>query len=375
MAQTAAIYGLAGLELTDAEISFFKDAQPWGFILFARNIGDGDQVRALTDTLRALTGRAETPILIDQEGGRVARLRPPAFRPASAAAVFGKLWEETPGKAEKLCWLNSFLMGQELARLGVTVDCLPVLDLPQPGADPIIGDRAYGMTPGQVIPLGRRAAEGLLAAGVLPVIKHIPGHGRAEADSHHALPVVTTPAEALAAHDFSPFRAMSDLPLAMTAHVVYTAFDPAHPATVSPTLVNEVIRSKGPAGIGFDGLLMTDDLSMKALQGSLGERAEASFAAGCDVVLHCNGQIDEMAEIAGVVPRLEGQAFDRAARATAWLTPLPGAVGPQDAETLAAMETYLAQALSPAQTVAQIGPDPTQAPAPSIARLGPGARA
>lgn len=306
----ACILGCAGPMLTAAEKAFFADVRPWGFILFARNVETPDQVRALTAALREAVGRADAPILIDQEGGRVQRLRPPHWPSYPPARAYAEL-----PSAEQLAItrLGGRLIAQDLAELGIDVDCLPVLDVPSQDAHEVIGDRAYAATPQDVAALGRAAAEGLMAGGVLPVMKHMPGHGRARADSHHDLPVVDAAAQDLEACDFPPFRALADLPMAMSAHVVYPAFDPHRPATLSPTIVEEVIRGR----IGFDGLLMTDDLSMRALSGGYRERAETARAAGCDIVLHCNGDMAEMQAVAGGAGPLEGRAAERASAALA----------------------------------------------------------
>ncbi|MDB5438050.1 MAG: beta-N-acetylhexosaminidase [Caulobacteraceae bacterium] len=307
MAARACILGLEGPNLSPGERAFFQEADPWGFILFARNIQNPDQVRALCLELRATVGR-QAPILIDQEGGRVQRLGPPHWRRYPPGAIYGAV---TGGEA--LARLGARLIAHDLHALGIDVDCLPVLDVPVEGAHDIIGDRAYGKTPTKVAAFGRAACEGLLAGGVLPVIKHIPGHGRAFADSHEALPRVDTPLAELRAHDFPPFKALADMPLAMTAHVVYAALDPERPATTSPLVIGQVIREE----IGFDGLLMSDDLSMKALSGDFATRTRDSLAAGCDLVLHCNGLMDEMRPIAESCDALEGEALRRADAALA----------------------------------------------------------
>ncbi len=301
----AVIFGCAGPRLTPQERQFFAASDPCGFILFQRNCETPDQVRSLVAALRQAVGR-EAPILIDQEGGRVQRLKPPHWRAAPAAAVFGTLARRDPAAARRAAWINARLIAAELAPLGIDVDCAPVLDHPVPGAHDIIGDRAYGTGVAMIAALGRAVCEGLMAGGVLPVIKHIPGHGRATADSHLDCPVVDESAESLVAQDLPPFRALADQPFAMTAHVVYTAWD-SRVATLSPTVIAEVIRT----AIGFEGVLMSDDLSMKALGGSFGERASAALAAGCDVVLHCNGSMAEMCEIADVAARLDGPAARR----------------------------------------------------------------
>ncbi len=308
MAVHALIVGCAGLRLEADERAFLRDADPWGLILFRRNCADPDQVRALVAEFRSAVGRDDAPVLIDQEGGRVQRLGPPHWPKYPAARAFATLAANDPLAARELARLGARLIAYDLKGLGITVDCLPVLDVPVSGAHDIIGDRAYGTAPDQVARLGRAAAEGLLAGGVLPVIKHIPGHGRAAADSHADLPVVAATREELEATDFLPFRTLTDMPLAMTAHVVYTAIDPRRPATTSRTVMREVVRGV----IGYRGLVMTDDLSMNALKGTLGERARASIRAGCDVVLHCNGTVAEMTEVAAETPKLVGKAARRA---------------------------------------------------------------
>lgn len=317
----AAIYGCAGPSLTAEEKRFFRDADPWAFIVFARNIDTPDQLRALAQEMRETVGR-EAPILIDQEGGRVARLKPPHWRAAPPMARFGEAYALAPEKALELARRNAQLLAVELRSVGVTVNCMPVLDVPQPGAHDIIGDRALSTDPAIIAALGRSVIEGTLAGGVAPIIKHIPGHGRALADSHLELPTVDASAEDLAAIDFSPFRALADAPMAMTAHVVYSALDAERPATTSPTVVAEIIRG----AIGFDGLLMTDDLSMKALDGAMEDRSRSSLAAGCDMLLHCNGDIAEMRAIASVAPALSGRAAERARAAEGAIKPAIEAV-------------------------------------------------
>lgn len=303
----AVIFGCSGLELTAAESDFFAATSPVGFILFARNCESPDQIRNLTSQLRKCIDSENAPILIDQEGGRVARLRPPHWREAPAAQVFADLAGRNMDQALEALTLNIRLIGQELRELGINVDCLPVLDIPQADADLVIGDRAFGNEPTLVATLGRAACEALLQEGVLPVIKHIPGHGRATVDSHKELPRVTTELAELSALDFAPFKALADMPLAMTAHVVYEAIDAERPATTSPRVVQETIRGE----IGFDGLLMSDDLSMQALAGSFTERTKDTLEAGCDLVLHCNGEMAEMQEIAGVVSELSDDTQDK----------------------------------------------------------------
>lgn len=308
----AFICGCSGPVLTADEEDFVRRTQPWGLILFRRNVADRAQMRALTGRFREILGRPEAPVLIDQEGGRVQRMTAPEWPAYPAAARIGAASED-PAEQARLAFLSARLIAHDLAEVGVTVDCLPVLDLPVEGGHSVIGDRAYGRDGETVARLGRAAAEGLMAGGVLPVFKHVPGHGRARADSHLELPVVATSREELERTDFAPFRANADLPVAMTAHVVFTAIDPARPATLSPVVVSEVIRGH----IGFDGLLMSDDLSMKALSGSFREKTEALFAAGVDLALHCNGDLVEAGEVAAAAPELAGKAAARAERALA----------------------------------------------------------
>jgi len=292
-APRAVIFNCAGPVLTADERAFFRDADPLGFILFGRNIETPQQVHRLVEQLRSSVTRAEAPVLIDQEGGRFARLRPPHWRKAPPARAFGELYDRDPERGLQAVRLNAHLLGAELAALGVDVDCMPVLDLALPETHDVIGDRSYGARPEAVAALGRAAAEGLLAEGVMPIMKHMPGHGRATVDSHHDLPKVTAARELLEHTDFLPFRLLSDLPWGMTAHLLFEAIDPEVPVTISAHGVKEVIRGD----IGFDGLLVSDDLSMKALGGSLGERAERALAAGCDLGLHCNGRREEMEDI------------------------------------------------------------------------------
>ena len=303
---SAAIYGCSGHRLTAEERAFYAEAKPWGFILFRRNVDSPDQVKALVDDLRDSVGRADAPVLIDQEGGRVQRLGPPHWPKYPPGSAYLKAVND-PMTARELVRLGARLMAHDLRALGITVDCVPVLDVPVPGAHDIIGDRAYAQDPATVTQLGRAAAEGLLAGGVLPIIKHIPGHGRAFADSHHDLPVVETDLETLDAWDFAPFKALSDMPMAMTAHVVFTAVDAKRPATTSKKGIR-LMREH----LGFSGLIMSDDLSMKALSGTLTERAEQSLKAGCDVILHCNGDLDEMRQVAEGTGKLKGEARRRA---------------------------------------------------------------
>ena len=324
MSVTAAILGCSGPKLTAEESAFFRHVRPWGFILFKRNVESPDQVRALADTLRATVDRADAPVLIDQEGGRVQRLGPPHWGRYPPGEAYGTLAGNDPLVRREITRLGARLIAHDLKALGINVDCVPVLDVPDPKGHEIIGDRAYGKTPEQVAVLGRAAAEGLIAGGVLPVIKHIPGHGRAMADSHLEMPVVEASYEDLEARDFAPFKALSDMPMAMTAHVIYTAIDRKRPATTSRKAIRKVIRG----AIGFDGLLMTDDLQMKALGGPFADRAKAALAAGCDVVLHCNGDMAEMKAVVAGTGSLKGRA---AGRALAALARLARVVEPFDA--------------------------------------------
>jgi len=317
MTTKAWIAGVAGHSLTAEEKRFFRDHEPWGFIVFARNIADPAQVKTLTSEMRALTGRDETPILIDQEGGRVQRLRPPHWQSYPTGRALGALYARDPGQGRRAAWLQSRLIALDLERLGINVDCLPVLDVPVAGAHDVIGDRAYSHQPYEVALLARAACEGLMDGGVLPVIKHIPGHGRAFSDSHKELPLVDTNPAILGCTDFYPFMQLADMPLAMTAHVVYSGFDRENPATTSRYMVQTIIRG----WLGYDGLLMSDDLSMQALSGDFAHRTQSSFAAGCDVVLHCNGVMNEMREIAGHCPVLADEAARRARHALLRLRP------------------------------------------------------
>lgn len=307
----AFICGLKGLALDAQERAFLRDSAPWGVILFRRNIDTREQVARLTADLRDALGR-HAPVLVDQEGGRVQRLNTPNWRAYPSAARFERAGADAAA-AERLAWLGARLMAHDLREVGVDVDCLPVLDTPADGSHAIISDRAYSRDPARVARLGRAAAEGLMAGGVAPVMKHIPGHGRARADSHLELPVVDASRAELEEVDFPPFAANADLPMAMSAHVVYTAIDPSAPGTLSKTVVGDIIRGH----IGFDGLLMTDDLSMKALTGGFRERAERAIAAGCDVVLHCNGDLAEAGPVAEGAPELAGRALERAEKALA----------------------------------------------------------
>lgn len=313
MAARAFITGVSGTALTDDERAFLRDQRPWGFILFKRNIETPDQVIRLVGEMRSAISQPEAPVLIDQEGGRVQRLQPPQWPSYPPGAVFSALYEIDREAGLEAARLSARLIAADLADLGITVDCLPLADVPVPGADSVIGNRAYGTTPGQVAAIARAVTNGLAQGGVLPVLKHIPGHGRATADSHFRLPTVDTPREELERTDFAAFKPLADLPMAMTAHVVFSALDPAQPATTSATIIRQVIRGE----IGFQGLLMSDDVSMNALAGSIAERTRAIVQAGCDMILHCNGKLDEMRDVARETPELTGEALQRASRALA----------------------------------------------------------
>lgn len=307
MPARAFITGLAGLTISANERAFLREAQPWGLIIFQRNVSSPAQVSDLTRSFRDLVGW-QAPVLVDQEGGRVQRLKPPQWPAYPAGARYGALYDRAPEAGLAAARLAGHLIAADLRPLGVDVDCLPLADVPVAGGDPIIGDRAYGSEPGKVAAIAAAIAQGLTAGGVLPVLKHLPGHGRAGADSHLKLPVVDTPRATLEATDFAAFRPLAGLPLGMTAHVVFSSIDPVAPATTSVTMVREVIRGF----IGFQGLLMSDDISMGALSGTLAARSQAALAAGCDVVLHCNGDLREMTQVASVVPELSGEALARA---------------------------------------------------------------
>jgi beta-N-acetylhexosaminidase len=313
MNSRAFITGVSGPELTTEEREFIRSERPWGFILFKRNIETPAQVIQLILELRDTLDEPGAPVLIDQEGGRVQRFAPPHWPAYPAGAIFGALYDIDPRLGLTAARLSARLIAADLSETGVTVDCLPLADVPVAGADAVIGNRAYGTEPGKVAAIARAVAEGLEQGGILPVLKHIPGHGRATADTHFRLPVVDTPRAELERTDFAAFQPLADLPMAMTAHVVFSALDPAHPATTSATIIEQVIRGV----IGFQGLLMSDDVSMNALAGSIAERTRAIFAAGCDMVLHCNGKLDEMREVAAETPELSGQALERASRALA----------------------------------------------------------
>ena len=313
MSSRAFITGISGLELSADERAFIQAERPWGFILFKRNIDSPAQVASLVRELREAIGSPEAPVLIDQEGGRVARLGPPHWPVYPPGAVFGALYDIKPELGFQAARLSSRLIAADLIDLGITVDCLPLADVPVEGADAVIGNRAYGTQPAKVAAIARAVTDGLVEGGVLPILKHIPGHGRATADSHHRLPTVDTSREELNRTDFAAFQPLADLPMAMTAHVVFSALDPAHPATTSATIINQVIRGV----IGFQGLLMSDDVSMNALAGTIAERTRAIVNAGCDMILHCNGNLDEMRDVARETPELTGEALARADRALA----------------------------------------------------------
>lgn len=348
----AFITGCAGRALTHAERDLFAQQRPCGLILFARNVESPEQIRALVASFKEAVGSDEVLILIDQEGGRVQRLRPPHWRKMPPARCFGDLYAKDPDGAKRAAFAGARLIAAELHDLGINVNCTPLIDVPQTGAHDIIGDRAFSTDPEVVIALGAAVMEGTLAGGVLPVIKHVPGHGRAMADSHRALPRIDASKEELEKVDFLPFEALREAPLAMTAHVVLTAFD-ERPATVSPVIMGQVIRE----GLGLTGLVMTDDIGMKALGGSFGERTRAVIEAGCDVVLHCSGKFSEMAEVAGSTPRLEGLAAERFDAARACL---------HDPQAFDAAEAMALVSEAAATRVASLGPgaslgaDPTE---------------
>jgi beta-N-acetylhexosaminidase len=328
----AAFLGLSGPALTDDERAFFRDANPAGYILFGRNVADKAQLRALTDSLREISGRADLPILIDQEGGRVARLPAPEWPDFPAAWRFSELYDKAPMSAIEAARANGEALALTLAGAGINVDCLPVLDLRHEGGHDVIGDRALGAEPMRVAALGRATLDGLAAGGVCGVIKHIPGHGRARADSHKELPVVDATEEELAA-DLAPFHALRDAPMAMTAHLLYPAWDAERPATLSPRIIADIIRTR----IGFDGLLMSDDLAMEALTGTLAERAGAAIAAGCDVALHCSGVLAESEQVAAAAGEMSAAAAARLVRAMA----RTGTVSGRKYEALAAKRDAL----------------------------------
>ncbi len=309
---TAAIFGLSGPVMTADEAAFFKDADPAGYIIFKRNVVDRDQLRALTDILRTLHGRADVPILIDQEGGRVQRMGPPVWPAFPAGAAFDALYDVAPMSAIEAARVNAKAIALTLSEVGINVDCLPLLDVRQPETHPAIGDRALGSDPMRVAALGRAVIEGLREGGVVGIVKHMPGQGRAVVDSHHDLPVVTASDEELE-FDISAFRRLNNAPMGMTGHIMFEAWDSEYCATMSPTIIERVIRGR----IGFDGLLMSDDLDMNALKGDVSDRAANCIAAGCDLALNCWGRMDEMIAIAGKVDAMTPRATERLAAAMA----------------------------------------------------------
>jgi beta-N-acetylhexosaminidase len=348
-----AIFGLSGPTLTNDERGFFRDADPAGYIMFARNVESREQLRALTDDLRAIHGRDDLLISVDQEGGRVARMKPPVWPQYPANEVFARLWDIAPASAIEAARVNAQALGMDLAGAGITLDCWPCVDVRVPGAHDVIGDRALGMHPRPVAALGRAILEGLSRAGIVGCLKHIPGHGRAGADSHKALPRVEADEVALE-QDIAPFRALNNAPVAMTGHILFPVWDAQNPATLSPFIVERIIRER----IGFDGLLITDDLDMQALSGTLAERAAGSLAAGCDVVLNCWGRMEDMLSIARAVPQMTPQGSARLARAMA--SPRPEEASQED--LLAKRDALLALV----DQTAPAAPDPT-------AYQGPGA--
>lgn len=309
---TPLIFGLSGPCLTPDERALFADAEPAGYILFARNCGDRAQLCALTDDLRALSGRSDLPILVDQEGGRVVRLRPPAWPELPGPAPFDRLYQRAPISAIEAMRLHGRAIAAQLREAGITVNCAPMLDLRRPEGHPVIAERALGDEPMQVAALGRALLDGMAAGGIAGIVKHMPGQGRAEADSHHRLPVVRASEEELEA-DLQPFRSLKGARAAMTAHVVYEAWDKERPATLSPSVIADAIRGR----IAFDGLLLSDDIGMGALDGDLGERAAAALASGCDLVLHCSGDLAEMRRIAEAAGSLSENARRRLGAVTA----------------------------------------------------------
>ncbi len=333
----AAIYGLEGLELTSGERGFFRDADPAAFILFKRNCETRGQLLKLTDSLRDLTGRADLSILIDQEGGRVARMKPPEWPAFPAAERFADLYRVAPSSAIEAARSNARALALMLRSVGVNVNALPLLDVRQEGASDIIGDRALGSEPMQVAALGRAVLAGMASAGVVGIVKHMPGHGRALVDSHKELPIVIASTDELET-DLEPFERLASAPMGMTAHVVYTAWDPDQPASMSPTVIRDIIRER----IGFDGFLMSDDIGMEALRGDFGSRAAGVVAAGCDTALHCSGDMEEMIAVASAVPPMSAEGEARLARAMATTMIEPD--GPDFAEAIEKRDTLLALA-------------------------------
>ena len=333
---TPAIFGLSGTVLTDAERAFFREADPAGYILFGRNVDNREQLRALTDSLRAIHGRERLLVSIDQEGGRVARLRPPGWSPYPAGQAFDRLYQIAPASAIEAARAGAYAMGLELSSMGITVDYHPPLDLRVPGAHDVIGDRSFGSDPMQVAALGRAVLEGLAAGGVAGCIKHMPGHGRTDVDTHKALPTVTASAAELE-DDLAPFRTLKHAPIGMTGHLVFTAWDAENPATLSETVIRDVIRGD----IGFDGLLLTDDIDMEALGGTIPERAARAHAAGCDIILNCWAKMDDMKGICEVLPSMSEATAARLDRALAD-TRVADTIAPEAAELLAKRDALLA---------------------------------
>jgi beta-N-acetylhexosaminidase len=332
----AFISGVAGPRLAPEEAAFFRDEQPWGLILFKRNCREPSEIRDLVAGFRDAVGRADAPVLIDQEGGRVQRLQPPHWPSYPPGRTFGLIAEADGEKGKRAAWLQGRLMGADLADVGVSIDCVPVLDVAVPGVTDAIGNRSFGDDAAMVSTLGRAMADGMMAAGLLPVMKHMPGHGRAVVDSHYHLPVVDADLDTLVKTDFAPFAALADLPIGMTSHVVYRAIDPERPATTSRIVIRDIIRGR----INFHGLLLSDDVSMNALSGDYGERARAIRDAGCDLVLHCNGRIEEMRAIADVTVALAGHSGERAVRALSMFRP------PEPLDRAAARDELVALAAS-----------------------------
>lgn len=312
------IFGLSGPQITADEGAFFRDSDPLGYILFGRNCIDRAQMRALTDSLRELSGRADVPILIDQEGGRVTRMKPPEWPEFPAGPAFDRLYDLAPSSAMEAVRANAHALALTLAEVGVNVNCAPLLDVRQPETTPAVGERTFGSDPMRVAALGRVMLDGMAKGGVVGVVKHMPGHGRGVVDSHYELPVVEADDAALDS-DIAPFRTLRDAPMAMTCHVVFKAWDADNPATLSPTVIHDIIRTR----IGFDGLLMTDDIDMKALSGTAGEKAAAAIAAGCDVALDCWARMDEMQDIAARLGDAPPQTLTRLDRAMATVRPEP----------------------------------------------------
>lgn len=301
------IFSCEGTVLTAAEKAFFESEKPFGFILFARNIDTPDQVRTLISDLRACVGWSDAPVLVDQEGGRVQRLRAPHWFNAPSFGKIATLYERDNAAGRRAAEITTRLIAADLLSTGFSVNCSPCLDLGLPQTSAVIGDRSFGGDPDQVVALSQVVADTYMACGIMPVIKHIPGHGRGTVDSHLELPVVSASHQDLAASDFGPFKQMRHIPWGMTAHIVYEALDPEYPATQSKRMVEEIIRGE----IGFDGLLLTDDLNMQALKGSLADRAQRAISAGVDIVLHCSGKLPEMKEVVGACPALTLDAVRR----------------------------------------------------------------